>query len=100
MVSLRFFAHSGYENHGMPIYKTIVGKRSSCRPYSRLTGDCLRPQSSRSDRRRGFARSCGTFQKRIDDGEPAEGAAVLHVFAVEGVAARLDCRGDDQRIVE
>ena len=24
MVSLRFFAHSGYENHGMPIYKTIV----------------------------------------------------------------------------
>ncbi len=37
MVSLRFFAHSGYENHGMPIYKTIVGKRSSCRPYSHLT---------------------------------------------------------------
>ena len=37
MVSLRFFAHSGYENHGMSIYKTIVGKRSSCRPYSRLT---------------------------------------------------------------
>jgi HNH endonuclease len=29
MVSLRFFAHSGYENHGMPIYKTIVGKRTS-----------------------------------------------------------------------
>jgi hypothetical protein len=29
MVSLRFFAHSGYENHGMPIYKTIVGKRPS-----------------------------------------------------------------------
>ena len=29
MVSLQFFSHSGYENHGMPIYKTIVGKKPS-----------------------------------------------------------------------
>jgi hypothetical protein len=27
LVSLRFFAHSSFEQHGMPIYKTIVGKR-------------------------------------------------------------------------
>ena len=28
LVSLRLFAHSSYENYGMPIYKTIVGRRT------------------------------------------------------------------------
>ena len=41
-----------------------------------------------------------TFEKWIDDAKPADGAAVLHVFAVEDVAASLDSRGNDQRIVE
>lgn len=27
LVSLRFFAHSGFEDNGLPIYKTIVGKK-------------------------------------------------------------------------
>lgn len=27
LVSLRFFSHSGFEDNGLPIYKTIVGRR-------------------------------------------------------------------------
>src|SRR5450631_4266129 len=45
-------------------------------------------------------RSSCAFEKWIDDGEPAETAAVLHVFREQRVAAGLDCGGDDQRIVE
>ena len=41
-----------------------------------------------------------TIQKRIDDREPADAAAVLHVFAEQGVAARFDRAGDDQRVVK
>src|SRR5665647_991271 len=41
-----------------------------------------------------------TFKEGIDDGEPADGAAVPHVLAVEDMAAGLDRGGDDQRIVE
>src|SRR6266496_1106016 len=51
----------------------------------------------------GFAlvlRSWGAFKERVDDGEPADPAPVLHVFAVEDVATGFDRRSDDQRIVE
>jgi hypothetical protein len=40
------------------------------------------------------------IEKRIDDGEARDGAAMLHVFAIEGVASRLDGGDDDQCIVE
>src|ERR1700720_4967328 len=45
-------------------------------------------------------RSSCAFEKWIDDGEPAETAAVLHVFREQRVAAGLDRGGDDQRIAE
>jgi hypothetical protein len=38
--------------------------------------------------------------KRIDDGKAADAAAVLHVFAEQGVATTLDGAGDDQGVVE
>ena len=41
-----------------------------------------------------------TFEKRIDDGEAADAAAVLHVFAEQRVATTLDGGGDDQGVVE
>src|SRR3954465_11011523 len=41
-----------------------------------------------------------TFKERIGDSKAANGAAVLHIFAIENVAAGLDGGGDDQGIVE
>jgi hypothetical protein len=45
-------------------------------------------------------RSRCAIEKWIDDGEPAETAAVLHVFREQRVAAGPERGGDDQRIVE
>lgn len=41
-----------------------------------------------------------SLEKRIDDREAAERAAVLHILAVKDVATGLDGRCDDQRLVE
>src|ERR1700716_4731691 len=46
------------------------------------------------------ARSRGAFAKRIDDGEPADAAPVLHVLAEQRVATGFDGGGDDQCIIE
>ena len=48
----------------------------------------------------GFHVHRGGFEKRVDDGKPADGAAVLQVFAVKRVATGFDGRGNDQRIKE
>src|SRR3989442_4486667 len=51
----------------------------------------------------GFAlvlRSRGAFKERVDEGEPADLAAVLHVLAEQRVAAGFDGGGDNQRVVE
>src|SRR5438874_10458314 len=51
----------------------------------------------------GFAlvlRSWGAFKERVDDGEPADLAAVLHVLAEQRVAVGFDRGCHDQRVVE
>ena len=50
--------------------------------------------------RRGIGRSRRAFNKGVLDAQRPDGLAVLHVLAVERVAAGLEGGGDDQRIVE
>ena len=48
----------------------------------------------------GLGRLRRACHERIADRQPADGTAVLQIFAVENVAAGLDGGGDDERIVE
>lgn len=83
-----------YRVHGADI---VVRSFFPPRP---ITMTAERPMTQKSARPCWRERSRRVPKKRIDDGEPADAAAMFQVFAVERVTAGLDCRSNDQSIIE